>query len=119
MIDRKFTALPAMILTLTSLLMAAGTDTSVLNKSGSLERLIKKSGVYNASRTGKTPGFVIDPAWPQPLPNNWLLDQIGGLYVDEHDHVWVYNRPRTMTTEEAGLEGPVPGASGEQGQPIN
>ena len=50
MIYRKFfTILPAMILTLTSLLMAADTDTSVLNKSGSLERLIKKSGVYNAA----------------------------------------------------------------------
>ena len=23
-----------------------------------------------------------------------------------HDHIWVYNRPRTMTNEEAGLEGP-------------
>ena len=79
MIDRKFTAtLPAMILTLTSLLVAADTDTGVLNKSGSLERLIKKSGVYNASRTGRTPGFVIDPAWPQPLPNNCYWARSGG-----------------------------------------
>src|SRR5947209_6826638 len=120
MIYRKFfTILPAMILTLTSLLVAADTDTSVLKKSGSLERLIKKSGVYNASRTGKTPGFVIDAAWPQPLPNNWLLGQIGGLYVDEHDHVWVYNRPRSMTTEEAGLEGAVTGAKDNTGQAVN
>jgi len=120
MIDRKFmAALPAMILILTSLLGAADTDTGVLKKSGSLERLLKKSGVYNASRTGKTPGFVIDAAWPQPLPNNWLLGQIGGLYVDEHDHVWVYNRPRTLTTDEAGLEGPVAGAKDAEGQPVN
>ena len=62
---------------------------------------------------------MVDPSWPQPLPNNWLLGQIGGLYVDRHDHIWVYNRPRTMTTDEAGLEGPVPGATDEQGQPIN
>jgi DNA-binding beta-propeller fold protein YncE len=62
---------------------------------------------------------VIDPAWPQPLPNNWLLGQIGGLYVDEHDHVWVYNRPRTLTTDEAGLEGPVAGAKDAKGEPIN
>jgi hypothetical protein len=117
MIHGRFTAtLSAMILTLTGLLVAADTDTAVLKNSGSLERLIKKSGVYNASRTGKTPGFVIDPAWPQPLPNNWLLGQIGGLYVDEHDHVWVYNRPRTLTTDEAGLEGPVAGAKDAEGQ---
>src|SRR5579863_5020779 len=108
MFHGRFTAtLSAMVLTLAGLLLAADTDNGALKKSGSLERLIKKSGVYNASRTGKTPGFVVDPAWPQSLPNNWLLGQIGGLYVDEHDHVWVYNRPRTLTTDEAGLEGPV------------
>jgi DNA-binding beta-propeller fold protein YncE len=120
MIHRNATAtLPAIVLTLTGLVTAAGQDIDILKNSGSLQRLIEKSGVYNASSTGKTPGFVIDPAWPRPLPNNWLLGQIGGLYVDRHDHVWVYNRPRTMTTDEAGLEGPVPGVTDEKGQPID
>ena len=119
-IHRKVTtALPAMVLALSGLGMAADSDANILRNSGSLEKLLKKTGVYNASSTGKTPGFVVDPSWPQPLPHNWLVGQIGGLYVDQHDHVWVYNRPRTMTTEEAGLEGPVPGAKGEKGQPIN
>jgi DNA-binding beta-propeller fold protein YncE len=112
-------ALPAIGLTLTGLAMAADPDINILKNSGSLERLFKKSGVYHASATGKTPGFVIDPSWPPALPNNWLLGQIGGLYVDQHDHVWVYNRPRTMTTDEAGLEGPVPGATDAQSQPIS
>ena len=75
--------------------------------------------VYNASKTGKTPGFAVDPAWPQPLPNHWILGQLGGLFVDRHDHVWVYNRPRTLTTEEAGLETAIPGAKDGKGQPIN
>jgi len=111
--------LPAMILTLTNLGVGADPDTNILKKSGSLDRLFKKTGVYNASSTGRTPGFVVDPAWPQPLPNHWLLGQIGGLYVDHHDHIWVYNRARTMSTDEAGLEGPVPGATNDKGQPIN
>jgi DNA-binding beta-propeller fold protein YncE len=120
MTHHKLTAtLAAIALTLTGLLMAADSDINVLRKNNSLDRLFKKTGVYNASRTGKTPGFVIDPSWPQPLPNNWLLGQIGGLYVDQHDHVWVYNRARSMTTEEAGLEGPLPGAKDEKGQPVN
>ena len=73
MIHRKvMAALPMMVLTLTSLVMAADPDINVLKNSGSLDRLFKQSGVYNASSTGKTPGFVVDPAWPQPLPNNWL-----------------------------------------------
>jgi DNA-binding beta-propeller fold protein YncE len=120
MIHSKLSAtLPAMVLTLTGLLIAADSDINILKNSGSLDQLFKKTGVYNASSTGKTPGFVVDPAWPQPLPNNWLLGQIGGLYVDHHDHIWVYNRPRTLATEEAGLEGPVPGATNEKGIAIN
>ena len=113
MIQPKMTA---MVLAMTALAMAAD-DSSVLKTTGALDRLLKQTGVYNASTTGKTPGFVVDPSWPQPLPNNWLLGQIGGLYVDQHDHVWIYNRPRTLTNEEAGLEGPV--AKDEKGQPVN
>jgi DNA-binding beta-propeller fold protein YncE len=120
MIQRKVTAtVPAMALALASLVMAADPDINILKNSGSLDRLFKQTGVYNTSSTGKTPSFAIDPSWPQRLPNNWLLGQVGGLYVDQHDHVWVYNRPRTMTNEEAGLEGPVPGATDEKGQPID
>jgi hypothetical protein len=119
MIHRKaIAALAAAMLTLTSLAMAADPD-NVLKSSGSLDRLIKQTGVYNKSGSGKTPGFVADPAWPQPLPNNWTLGQIGGLYVDQHDHVWVYQRPRTLTNDEAGQEGPLAGATDAKGLPVN
>ena len=111
--------LPAMGLTLSCLAIAAEPDINILKNNSSLDRLFKKTGVYNASSSGKTPGFVVDPSWPQPLPNNWLLGQIGGLYVDQHDHVWVYNRARTMSTDEAGLEGPVPGAKNDKGQAVD
>lgn len=79
-------------------------DSDVLTKSGAVDRLMSDTGVYHKSASGKTPGFVADPSWPQHLPHNWMLGQVGGLYVDRHDHVWVYNRPRTMTTDEAALE---------------
>jgi hypothetical protein len=82
-------------------------------------QLVKNTGIYHVSKTGKTPRFVSDPSWPQPLPHSWRLGQVGGLYVDHHDHVWVYNRPRTMTSEEAGLEDAFPGAHDENGVPIN
>ena len=92
MIQREIGAkLLAAGLTLAGLAMAADPDVNILKNSGSLDRLFKQSGVYHASSTGKTPSFVIDAAWPQPLPNNWLLGRIGGLYVD-------HNRARTLTT---------------------
>jgi len=72
-------------------------------------RLAAVTGVHHLAPGAKTPRFVADPAWPQRLPHNWVLGQIGGLYVDRHDHVWVYNRPRTLTNDEAGAEGAVAG----------
>jgi len=48
------------------------------------------------------PRYQVDAAWPKPLPNNWLIGQIGGLAVDKHDHVWVNQRPRSLTDDEKG-----------------
>lgn len=48
------------------------------------------------------PRFAVDPYWPKPLPNKWLLGQIGGIAVDSRDHIWVYQRPRTLTDDERG-----------------
>ena len=49
-----------------------------------------------------TPQFAVDPYWPKPLPNNWLLGEIGGIAVDSRDHIWVYQRPRSLTDDEKG-----------------
>lgn len=54
------------------------------------------------ARAGDVPRFVIDPDWPKPLPDNWILGQIGGIAVGPDDHVWVYQRPRTLTDDERG-----------------
>jgi hypothetical protein len=95
---------------------SAATPKSPAALNGVAGRLAKQTGVYHAAPGAKTPSFLADPSWPQPLPHNWILGQIGGLYVDSHDHVWVYNRPRTLTDDEAGLEGPVAGAVTAKGE---
>ncbi len=46
------------------------------------------------------PKFEPDPYWPKPLPNNWMLGQVGGIYVDSHDHIWVTSRPRTLDNND-------------------
>ena len=48
------------------------------------------------------PHFNVDATWPKPLPNNWILGQIGGSFVDRSDHVWVFQRPRSLTDDERG-----------------
>ena len=39
-----------------------------------------------------TPSFQVDPFWPKPLPNNWLLGEVAGVAVDAQDHVWIIQR---------------------------
>jgi hypothetical protein len=53
-------------------------------------------------KIAKPPQYKVDPYWPKQLPNNWVLGQVGGLSVDNHDHIWVLQRPLTLTADEAG-----------------
>jgi Two component regulator propeller len=48
------------------------------------------------------PKYRVDPSWPQELPNNWIIGQIGGLAVDREDHIWVLQRPASNTVDELG-----------------
>jgi DNA-binding beta-propeller fold protein YncE len=54
-----------------------------------------------AAAQGSAPGvvvpkFQVDPTWPR-LPNNWVLGEISSVAVDRRDHVWILNRPRSVT----------------------
>jgi hypothetical protein len=56
-------------------------------------------------RTVQAPMFEVDPLWPKPLPNHWLLGWTIGLWVDEQDHVWVIHRGAGgLHDNEKGLE---------------
>ena len=48
------------------------------------------------------PEYVVDPSWPKPLPNDWILGQVSGIAVDQRDHVWLVHRPGSLTQREAG-----------------
>ena len=48
------------------------------------------------------PTFAVDASWPKPLPNNWILGQVGGIATDAQGHVWVIHRPRSLTDDEKG-----------------
>lgn len=48
------------------------------------------------------PRYAVDPYWPKPLPNNWLVGQVAGIATDRQDRIWVLHRPRTLTEDERG-----------------
>ncbi|MEP6739601.1 MAG: hypothetical protein ABJA61_04440 [Caldimonas sp.] len=56
----------------------------------------------SSSSSTTAPSFQVDPTWPQPLPNNWILGQVSGVAVDANDHVWIVQRPRSLTEDEGG-----------------
>ena len=46
------------------------------------------------------PEFRVDPFWPRPLPNHWLVGAVVGVAVDRRDHVWITHRPSTLQPNE-------------------
>jgi len=50
------------------------------------------------------PQLLVDPFWPKPLPNNWILGQVAGVAVDSRDHVWIVQRPASLSERERGAE---------------
>ena len=112
---RKIAMLLAAMLAPGIIVGAALAQNAVKKDQSILDRLYAHTGIYNKSGSATMPGFVSDPGFPAPLPNNWLLGQVAGLYVDQHDHIWIANRPRTMTNDEAALE-TRGGGDGKNGQ---
>ena len=52
------------------------------------------NGILNASQQGtaQAPAFQVDPLWPKPLPNHWILGSVTGVRVDSKDHIWLVHR---------------------------
>jgi DNA-binding beta-propeller fold protein YncE len=50
------------------------------------------------------PRFEVDPFWPKPLPNHWVLGSVIGVGVDSRDHVYIIHRGLASLNErtEAG-----------------
>ncbi|HWN40104.1 MAG TPA: hypothetical protein VNP02_16495 [Gammaproteobacteria bacterium] len=58
---------------------------------------------------GVAPRFTVDPLWPKPLPNHWLLGSTIGVSVDSRDHVWIIHRQQSLNLEteaSAGMNSP-------------
>ena len=53
-----------------------------------------------AAAPGRVPTFKVDPAWPKPLPNHWIVGAVAGVAVDARDHVWITHRPSTLQPNE-------------------
>jgi hypothetical protein len=48
------------------------------------------------------PSYKVDASWPKQLPNNWIMGQVGGMAVDQQDHIWVLQRPSSNAKDDLG-----------------
>jgi hypothetical protein len=42
------------------------------------------------------PTFEVDPLWPKPLPNHWVMGNVIGVGVDARDHIFIVHRADTF-----------------------
>ncbi len=59
-----------------------------------------------ASNSRVVPHFEVDPFWPKPLPNKWILGSTIGVAVDERDHIYIVHRndDNNFATQEIGID---------------
>lgn len=59
-----------------------------------------------ATNSRQVPHFEVDPFWPKPLPNKWILGSTIGVAVDERDHIYIVHRndDGNFANQEIGLD---------------
>ena len=72
-----------------ALLVALGAGSAVLQKRAAVE-----------AAAVQAPTFEVDPMWPKPLPNHWLLGMTIGVSVDAQDHIWIIHRGGSLERME-------------------
>ena len=67
--------------------------------------LLLALGLAASAQSGQTqmvPHFEWDPTWPKPLAGGRILGNVIGVATDARDHIWVLNRPSSITEQERG-----------------
>src|SRR5262249_17725712 len=59
----------------------------------------------------QAPQFEVDPMWPKPLPNHWVLGWVTGVTVDPQDHIWIVQQSNKLSPGELFGEQNVTGSS--------
>src|SRR5712672_2821176 len=73
-----------------ALLAALATAYTVLER----KAVVEAAGV-------QAPRFEVDPMWPKPLPNHWIMGNVIGVSVDAQDLIWIIHRGASIERMEA------------------
>jgi DNA-binding beta-propeller fold protein YncE len=71
----------------------------VLVALGAAYVVVERKAVVQAAGV-QAPKFEVDPLWPKPLPNHWLMGNTIGVSVDAQDHIWIIHRQGSLEAME-------------------
>jgi hypothetical protein len=56
------------------------------------QHIAEQRATAQAKSAVQAPRFEVDPMWPKPLPNHWVMGNVIGVGVDNQDHVYIIHR---------------------------
>ncbi len=68
------------------------------------DRVVLLEAQGGLGRRREAPEFEVDPMWPKPLPNHWLLGMTIGVSVDAQDHIWIIHRGGSLEPKEVYMQ---------------
>jgi DNA-binding beta-propeller fold protein YncE len=72
---------------------------------GITQAVLERTAAAQTKGASQAPRFEVDPLWPKPLPNHWVLGSAIGVWVDSDDHIWIIHRSSaTLNNNEKPLE---------------
>ena len=86
-------------------LVAGASIVALLVVMGISQFVLERTAAAQNKGAVQAPRFEVDPLWPKPLPNHWILGSTIGVWVDTDDHVWIIHRSTaTLGNNEKTLE---------------
>jgi DNA-binding beta-propeller fold protein YncE len=70
----------------------------VLLAAGSIELTARSQGAP------AVPRFQLDHTWPKPLPNQWQLGPVTGVFVDTRDRIWINSQSDKLNRYDLALK---------------
>ncbi len=80
----------------------------------------RQLGASLDSQAVQAPAFEVDPFWPKPLPNGWVIGSTIGVGVDSRDHVFIVHRQASLNarTEVGAAQDPPTGSCCTPAPPV-
>ena len=85
-----------------TLLIGAGLVASI-TALACASKALDSLNAQNVGAADMAPMFEVDPFWPKPLPNHWILGSTVGVGVDSRDHVYIIHRGATTLNERTEM----------------